>query len=122
MARRVRVETVPAALSGEDCTADRRVDLSFSVSNDGGDELQLVAIEQDVYGRGHGLLRRRMVDETTWIGPGERRTFANPIAWLPFVNPLATLVYTFTFRTAEGELTPLTVAVSPDVAAASVGW
>jgi hypothetical protein len=121
MARRVEVATVPESLSDQDGTADRRVDLSFSVSNDGGDELQLVAIEQDVYGRGHGLLRRRRVDESTRIGPGERRTVGNPIAWRPLRIPLAMLVYTFTFRTAAGELPPLSISVSPTVAVTSVG-
>ena len=122
MTRRVKVEMVPAARSRSDGTADRPVDLSFSVSNDGGDELQLVAIEQDVYSTGRTLLRRRHVDARTRIGPGERRTVWNPIAWLPLSSPLATLVYTFTFRTAQGELPPLAVRISPTASAASFGW
>ena len=122
MARRVKVETVPAALSGRDDATDRRVELSFRVSNDGGDELELVAIEQDVYGKGQGLLRRRRIYESTRIGPGERRTVGSPIAWLPLGIPLATLVYRFTFRTAAGELPPLAVSVSPAVPATSLAW
>lgn len=106
------IETVPTMVHVEERAAECRADVSFHVRNDGADELELVAIEQDVYGADRGLLQRRRVGESTLIGPGEHRTIRRP---MPEPTPgisLRRLVYTFFFRTCSGELPPLAVRIS----------
>jgi hypothetical protein len=46
--RELTVETIPASVAVDERDGSRRLDFSFSISNSGDDELELVAIEQDV--------------------------------------------------------------------------
>ena len=107
------VETVPAAVFVEERATGRRLDFSFEIRNRGANALELVAIEQDVYGEDGSLIQRRTVDEDAHIGSGERRTFSNPLPEFAAGTPLALLVYTFAFRTLAGDVRRWAIRVSP---------
>jgi hypothetical protein len=107
----VTVEAVPAVAFIQKLATGCHVDLSFEIHNGSAWELELVAIEQDVYAAHGSLLQRRTVNQDTRIGPGEQRTLANPLPELsPGIAPAA-LVYGFAFRTSTGRVLPVAVSV-----------
>jgi hypothetical protein len=105
------VEPVPAVALIRKLATGCRVDLSFEIHNDSAWELELVAIEQDVYAADGSLLQRRGVEQDTRIGSGEQQTLANPLPELSRGIPLVALVYRFAFRTSTGKLLPVAVRV-----------
>ena len=105
------VEPVPAVAFIRKLATGCRVDLSFEIDNGSAWELELIAIEQDVYAADGTLLQRRGVEQDTRIGPGERQTLANPLPELSRGIPLVALVYRFAFRTSTGRLLPVAVRV-----------
>jgi hypothetical protein len=105
------VEPVPAVAFIRQLATGCRVDLSFEIHNDSAWELELVAIEQDVYAADGSLLQRRGVEQDTRIAPGEQQTLANPLPELSRGVPLVALVYRFAFRTSTGKLLPVAVRV-----------
>jgi hypothetical protein len=117
------VEIIPASVSVEQRDGSRRLDFSFAIHNAGADDLELVAIEQDVYNTGGALIQLRLVDEAgtpitadaehgSRIASGESRTIPNPLPDLAPDTPLDALVYRLTFRTAAGRVLQSTIRLA----------
>lgn len=118
------VETVPADIFVEERGTSRRLDFSFEIRNGGGEDIELLGIEQAVYDADGALVQPRLVDENgspvqavgargRRVGSGRYRLFRNPLPEFAAGTPLVRLVYRFHFRTPDGRAHRSAIRLSP---------
>ena len=86
---------------------------TFEIHNASGSELELFAIEQDVYTDDGSLLQRRTVNEASHMKPDARLTLRDPMPELDFDIPRVTLFYRLGFRTPAGRTWEVGIPVAP---------